>query len=68
MACENCKYPMHEQFRHYQGHWYCFCPGKRCGKTICKTPVEEWDDITLNNRRLREAKTPNWCPGAVMKE
>lgn len=65
LACEKCKYPMHEQYERYPGHWYCFRPGETCGKTICATPVEDWNDFRANNCSLKEAKTPKWCPGAV---
>ena len=57
MACEGCKHPHHEQFAGYAGRWICFRPGKKCGKTICSTPPEEWGDFPANNRRLAEAKT-----------
>lgn len=61
MACEGCTHPLHEQYQRYPGHWYCFHP-MTCGKTICKTPPEEYNDFAANNARLAEAKTPKWCP------
>lgn len=70
MACEGCKYPMHEQFRGYLGRWLCFSPEiKNTGRRkICDTPVEEWGDTAANNRRLGEAKTPRWCPGSSQSD
>lgn len=61
MACEGCTHPMHEQYQHYPGHWYCFHP-MTCGKTICNTPKEEYNDFAAHNARLAAAKTPKWCP------
>lgn len=65
MACEGCKHPMHEQYKNYPGHWYCFCPGPIIGRKICDTPVEEYGDIAANNKRLVEARTPKFCPGLI---
>lgn len=62
MSCGDCVHPMHEQYQGHRGRWICFCPGLACGRTICPTPVEEWDDVPANNKRLSEAKTPKWCP------
>ena len=64
MACDNCRYPMHEQFRNYLGHWYCFCPGLTIGRTICHTPIEDYGNYEAHKRVLMESKTPKWCPRA----
>ena len=65
--CSNCQYPMHGQYKGYHGIWNCFHPGRTCGRTICQTPVEEWNNFPANNRRLAEAKVPSWCPGFTLK-
>jgi hypothetical protein len=53
---------MHEQFRNYPGHWYCFCPGPTIGRTICNTPVNDYGDREAHSKVLKEAKQPKWCP------
>lgn len=58
MACDGCSYPMHEQFRNYPGHWYCFCPGPKIGHTICNTPVDDYGDVKAHGKTLKEAKQP----------
>lgn len=68
MACDNCRYPMHEQFRNYPGHWYCFCPGPKIGRTICNTPVEDYGDFEAHRRTLQESKHPQWCPLSETKK
>lgn len=67
MKCSDCKHPQHEQYKGYPGHWYCFHP-ETCGKKICDTPIEEWNDFPANNQRLKEAKTPKWCPASKKEE
>lgn len=62
MKCSECKHPMHEQFKRYPGHWYCFHSGEKCGSKICDTPAEDYDNFPAHNRLLAEAKTPKWCP------
>ena len=62
MACEECNRPMHEQYKRYLGHWYCFHPGSTCGKNICHTPIEDYGNYAAHNKILSEAKTPKWCP------
>lgn len=61
MACNGCNHPMHEQYKNYPGHWYCFHP-KTCGKTICHTPKEDYDNFDAHRQVLEEAKDPKWCP------
>ena len=68
MACENCKCPTHEQFKNYAGRWICFRPGPTIGRIICQTLAADFDDFQAHNRKLAEAKTPRWCPGAIPKE
>lgn len=68
MACENCDYPMHEQFERYKGRWICFRPGPSIGRTICQTPVSDYNNIEAHKQKLAEAKVPKWCPGAKRKE
>ena len=62
MACEGCKFPMHDQFEGHPGRWYCFHLGPKHGCVICETPVEDHRDIAAHNKILDNAKTPKWCP------
>lgn len=68
MACVNCKHPIHEQFKGYQGRWLCFRPGPNMGKIICQTPTEAFNDFQAHKTCLDTAKPPRWCPGEVPKE
>lgn len=61
MKCSECKHPQHEQFKGYHGSWYCF-HAECCGRTICKTPVEDYDDRQAHGRSLSQAQHPKWCP------
>lgn len=67
MACIDCKHPVHEQYKNYPGHWYCFCPGNTMGRTICHTNAEDYKDIEKHKQALSQAKTPRWCPKEKIK-
>lgn len=53
---------MHEQFRNYPGHWYCFAVGPKMGRTICHTPKEDFGNVEAHKKVLKEADQPKWCP------
>lgn len=66
-SCADCRHPIHEQFKGYEGRWLCFKYPRATDKAlICHTPKEDFgndpESIKKHQDTLSKAPIPEWCP------